>query len=536
MAIYLTFLYIFSSLNGAIYYTYLWQLKEYRLDRMVDSMRTRSGLHKVMPNFQIVKVLLLAIGIGHFFFIKDVSVFSFYALSALALELLEFLTRVISRQVSRPKKTTKALLITAGTFFLMMILGLIVNYSVLEIGRVALYILVVSILVGDINSLIVFLFNPITAHMKRKVILNAKRKIAANKIKVIGITGSYGKSSTKEFLYQILESHYPGKIFKTPGNTNVDIGVAQEILKGLKKEHEYAIIEMGAYKKGEIKAICDIVHPDIGIVTAVADQHLALFGSLKNIQEAKYELIESLGDDGVAFFNNDSAGASELLKWASGSGKKIISYACAGTAKVMALHVNVKEREIDFDIHGVKFMAPVFGKQNLPNLLAAISVAHECGMTLQEISKAVRHIEMPDRIMCLKESVSRGDDILVIDDSYNANPDGVKAALDYLANFKGYRKIFVFPGMLELGPKTDMEHISVAEKIKEVCDFSIFTSEDFLKPIMIGLGQDYDESKYIFSNSVEITLNAIKDIIGDEKAVVLFESRGSEAVMKELLK
>ncbi|MDP4008552.1 MAG: UDP-N-acetylmuramoyl-tripeptide--D-alanyl-D-alanine ligase [Candidatus Peregrinibacteria bacterium] len=536
MFTFLILLYIFSSLNGAIYYTYLWQLKEYRLDRMIDSMRTRSGLHKIMPNFQIVKVLLLAIGIGHFFFVKDIGIFSFYALLALSLELLEFLTRVISRQVFRPKKTTKAFLITAGTFFLMMILGLIVNYSVLEIGRVALYILVISILVGDLNSLVVFLFHPITAHMKRKVILNAKRKMAANKMKVIGITGSYGKSSTKEFLYQILESHYKGKVFKTPGNTNVDIGVAQEILKGLKTEHEYAIIEMGAYKKGEIKAICDIVHPDIGVVTAVADQHLALFGSLKNIQEAKYELIESLGDDGVAFFNNDSEGASELLKWASGSDKKIISYACEGTAKVMALHVNVKEREIDFDIHGVQFMAPVFGKQNLPNLLSAISVAHECGMTLQEISKAVRKIEMPDGIMCLKESVSRGADIFVIDDSYNANPDGVRAALDYLANFKGYKKILIFPGMLELGAKTDIEHINVGEKIRAICDFSVFTSEDFLKPIMIGLGQDYDESKYIFSDSAEVILQAIKGVSENEKAVILFESRGAEAVMRELLK
>lgn len=533
MHIILILLYLFSSLNGAVYYTYLWQLKEYRLDRMMDGMRTMSGLHRVFPNFQIIKMLILAIGVAHYVFVEDISVFFFYALGAFGLELLEFIARIFARQIMRPKRTAKAVLIVIITFALMAALGALLG---MLLGRVGLILLILSILVGDINSIVVFAFNPITTRVKRGIILGAKRKLSAGKIKVIGITGSYGKSSTKEFLHQILNLHYPGKVFKTPGNVNVDIGVAQEILKGLRPEHEFAIIEMGAYKKGEIKAICDLVHPTIGVVTAVSDQHLALFGSLKNIQETKYELIESLPDDGVGFFNNDSAGARTLCERAKNEKRKEISYACEGMAKIMALHVKVHEREIDFDVHGIEFNAKVFGKQNLPNLLAAIAVAKECGMTFQEISRAVRKIKTPEKIMNLKESATRGKGLLIIDDSYNANPEGVKSALEFLKNFKGYKKVFVFPGMLELGPKTDMEHIMVGEKIREICDFTVFTSADFLKPLTIGLGKDYDKEKYSVSDSAEQTYSILDEWLKGEKAVILFESRGSESVLREFLK
>lgn len=527
-------LYVFASINGVVYYTYLWQKKEYRLDRMMDAMRTRTGMHQLFPAFMVVKLLLLIVGIGHYIYVDDIEVFFFYALAALSLEFFEFILRIPARKIYRPKRTGKALLIVFLSIILMLGLGYVAHMEAnLSSGHLGLYLLVLSCLTGDLNSLVVGIMNPITRRIKRKIIINAKRKIAAYGPKVIGITGSYGKSSTKEFLYQILSSKYEGEVFKTPGNTNVDIGVAQVLLQGLQKKHKFAIIEMGAYKKGEIKAICDIVNPEIGVVTAVADQHLALFGSLKNIQEAKYELIQSLSEDGVGFFNVDSPGAKELSVKAKEGGRQVLTYATEGTAKTMALHVKVEAREIHFDIHGIKFSAPVFGKQNLPNILAAIAVAQQCGMTLQEISKAVRKLEVPDKIMNLRESESQGDKLLVIDDSYNANPDGVRAALDYLNMFKGYTKILVFPGMLELGPRTDSEHINVAEKIKEVCDFTIFTSSDFIKPLQIGLGKRYD--RYKVSNSAEETLKAIQNNLG-EKTVILFEQRGSQSVMDELLK
>lgn len=525
-------LYLFSVCNGTVYYTYLWQLKEYRLDRMIDTFRTGTGRRKIFPEFQVIKLVLLLIAIGHYFAVKESEIFEYYIVLALGLEFLEFCMRVIKRRVFRPKRTTKALLIMGATLCMMCGLGgavlLYANQAQLYLGFFLL-----SVVVGDINSIAVGVFHPVSQRLKAKIILQAKRKLAAHgHKKVIGITGSYGKSSTKEFLYQILSEKY--EVFKTPGNTNVDIGVAQVILKELQDEHEILIIEMGAYKKGEIKAICDIVNPDIGIITAVADQHLALFGSLKNIQDAKYELIESLSGEGIGFFNADSAGARDLVARAKNDGKNTFTYAVDGTAKFMALHTKVQERVITFDIHGVEFTAPVYGKQNLPNILAAIAVAKECGMTLQEIAKAVKKIHAPEKIMNLKESRKYGDNLLIIDDSYNANPDGVIAALEYLQVFRGYTKIFVFPGMLELGPKTDAEHIRVAEKIKEICDFTIFTSEDFIKPLKVGLGKEYD--RYTVSDSQEETLAAIRQKIEThEKVIVLFEQRGSDKVMKTLL-
>jgi UDP-N-acetylmuramoyl-tripeptide--D-alanyl-D-alanine ligase len=501
---------------------------------MMDSMSTRTGFKKVFPAPQVIKVLLLIVGAIHFYFVRELETFVFFGFLALGLEVLDLFMRVLQHRVFRPKKTTKATLITGATIGLMTLLGAGALSFDMNYEAHILTLFILSAVIGDVNSIMVFIFHPITKRMKQKVILKAKQKIAAQDVKVIGITGSYGKSSTKEFLYQILEAAYPGEVLRTPGNTNVDIGVAQVILKNLKPQHKIMVVEMGAYKKGEIRAICDIVKPEIGIITAVAAQHLALFGSLKNIQDAKYELIESLPEDGVALFNVDSDGAVGLADRAIDDGRKILTFSCEKTAKFMALHVQVQAREINFDIHGVKFTASVFGRQNLPNLLAAIAVARECGIPLQDIAKTVRNIQMPDKIMCLKESKTYGDDLLIIDDSYNANPDGVVAALNYMEAFKGYAKIFVFPGMLELGPKTDMEHIRVGKKIEKTCDFTVFTSEDFIKPIKLGLGDNY--KKYIISQSAEQTLQAIKEYSKNGKIVVLFESRGSESVMEELLK
>ena len=313
-------------------------------------------------------------------------------------------------------------------------------------------------------------------------------------LKVIGITGSYGKSSTKEFLFQILSQKC--NVFKTPGNINVDIGVAQVVLKQLRDEHEIAIIEMGAYKKGEIKAICDIVKPSMGVITAVSDQHLSLFRSLENIKEAKYELVQSLPSHGKVFFNADSEGARELSQRALQEGYEVQTYAINQTANCMALHIQVKPDSISFDIHGVKFNTGLCGKQHVANLLAAILIARECGMHLKEIAKAVMHIFPPPRVMELKRSASYGDALLVIDDSYNSNPEGALAAIEHLKVFEGYKKICVFPGMRELGMKTDVEHIRVGEKIRDVCDFTIFTLSDYLEPLKIGLGKDYDEKNY----------------------------------------
>jgi len=178
-------------------------------------------------------------------------------------------------------------------------------------------------------------------------------------VKVIGITGSYGKSSTKEFLATILSAKY--KVCKTSANRNSEIGVAETVLRELKPEHEIFIVEMGAYRTGEIKAICDIVHPTIGVLTAVSEQHLALFGSLEATKKAKYELIEALPENGIAIFNADNRATRELAEQTL---KPKRLYSTERPADVSANAITVQPEKLSFS-QVIGIVASAFGKKVL---------------------------------------------------------------------------------------------------------------------------------------------------------------------------
>ena len=281
----------------------------------------------------------------------------------------------------------------------------------------------------------------------RSIIIH-KAKTKRKKFKdllVISITGSYGKTSTKEFLAMILLEKY--KVLKTLEHQNSEVGISQCILDDLKPEHQIFVVEMGAYNRGGIKLLCDIVKPvKIGILTGINEQHMATFGSQENIIKTKYELIENLLSNGIAFFNGKNRYCREL-------------YNKTGIKKFL---------------YGEK--ARVFGEENL---LAAIAVAKELGMTDEEIAKAVEKIENKLPGIQQKKGISG---LIIFDATYSANPDGVLAHLEYLKTFPG-RKIIVMPCLIELGPASKDVHKRIGEKIGEVCDLAIITTKDRFKEI-----------------------------------------------------
>ncbi|MCC7432333.1 UDP-N-acetylmuramoyl-tripeptide--D-alanyl-D-alanine ligase [Candidatus Peregrinibacteria bacterium] len=547
----LSILAIISFINQTLYYTYFWQLKEYRLDRMRDFVRTKSGREKIFTFTLKVRIVCLVVYILTMFFpsrgAQSIFVVYFMSLGLVVIDLLGMFKRIFLRKLYRPEATIKALLIVALTILVPIGIPLLMHYMFylrmpaelagesgfkmmmsFAIPYSALY---ASGLATFFNAGVVLAFYPITLISKNIVLAKARKKMAQMQgLKVIGITGSYGKSSVKEFLTVILNTKF--RVLKTPGNTNTEIGVARIVLKDLKQEHEVFVVEAGAYKIGEIDKIARLVQPRISIVTAVKDAHLALFGSIENLKKAKFELIEALPEYGVAIFNQDNEGSKDLMQRAANKKlAKVIGYSIKEKANLEATNVVADSKSISFVVKGVNFKANLPGEHNVSNILAAMAAALEMGIKLEEMVEAVAELKMREHTMTVTEVSEK---LTIIDDTYNANPDGLMAGLNYLEKLEGYQKVIVFPGMLELGNRSDEEHLRVGKRIKEVCDYGIFTSNDFEKPLGKGLG-NVDEKKFIFLSEKPTEVEKkIIEIRKNGKTAIYFSSRGAEKIIRKL--
>ncbi|MBM3239094.1 UDP-N-acetylmuramoyl-tripeptide--D-alanyl-D-alanine ligase [Candidatus Poribacteria bacterium] len=368
------------------------------------------------------------------------------------------------------------------------------------------------------------LIYPVERAINARYFRAAKEKIKKLKTKVIGITGSYGKTSTKYILQKILSQKF--NTLMTPDSYNTPMGICKVINGQLKPEHEVFIVEMGAYKKGEIKELCDLTQPEIGILTAVGPQHLERFKSIENTAKTKYELIESLPQNGVAVFNNDN----EICRSLADKTKiKVVRYGIDTSddrVKLTAKNIQNTSRGLTFTVEDssggtAQFQTKLLGKNNVYNILAATAVALECGMTLDEVSRAVRMLEpIPHRLQLLPGS----GDVTVIDDGFNANPVGAKAALEVLGSFENGRKVLITPGMVELGEMEFKENKIFGAEAAKACDLVILVGPTRTKPILEGLREaGFPEEKIIIAKSLAEASERMREIVkpGD---VVLFEN------------
>ena len=379
---------------------------------------------------------------------------------------------------------------------------------------------------------IVLIFNIITQLIKKYIYYKAKLKIQKfQDLLVIGITGSYGKTSTKEFMYQILSNDY--NCLKTEKNINSEIGVAQTVLSKLNKDHQIFIVEMGAYKKGEIKTTCQMVKPKIGILTAISNQHLALFGSQEKIRQTKMELIDSLPEDGLAIMNFDNNSIRESLKEVTSPYK---TYSL-DNKKAYVYAENIEETEnnlkfsINFNNQNIKLETNIIPKHNIANILPSILIADYLGMDLRKLPQKIKDLKPIDKTMNRKTGKN---DLMIIDDTYNANPDGIKSALEHLKLYQNQKRVIVMPSLLELGEKSRDSHQEIGEKISEICTHAIFLDKDQKSNLEIGIKTIKSNLKIYYENEKSKILDIIEKEIG-YNSVILFESRGTESVMKILL-
>ena len=391
----------------------------------------------------------------------------------------------------------------------------------------------VSVINLTIANLLIY---PLERTINEAYLFSARRRIKTLQPRVIGITGSYGKTSTKYILHQILSQKF--NTLMTPNSYNTPMGICKVIRGDLTPEHEVFIVEMGAYKRGDIRELCNLAFPQIGILTAVGPQHLERFKSIENITKGKYELIESLPADGLAVFNCDNEICAGLADKREQTGSSVRRYATeesavasvADTADLIATHVRYTDNGLAFTVHAntekfditdTEIQTRLLGKHNVSNILAAMTVAMECGMELEEIQEAVAKVEpVPHRLQLTTGAAG----VTIIDDSFNANPVGAKAALEALNEIGNGKKVLVTPGMVELGEREYEENRQFGEQAADVCDLVILVGPMQTKPILDGLkAAEYPSQQII----VALNLEEVKQHLATQVQagdVVLFEN------------
>ncbi len=358
---------------------------------------------------------------------------------------------------------------------------------------------------------------PIEKVIANCFVLDAKRILESRPdLKIIGITGSYGKTSTKFILSTILSEKY--SVLTPPASYNTTMGVVRVVREQLQPDHEIFICEMGSRHIGDIKEICDFVHPHNAIVTSIGPQHLDTFLSIEGVKKGKFELIEGMNENGCAVFASTNEHILELFD--NAPCKKMtagflesdtvraenISVGCSGSAFTLVSPNGEK----------VECVTKLLGEHNISNILISAAMAFEMGLTPQEVARGISKIKpVEHRLQIVAQKP-----VTIIDDAFNSSPNGASSALTVLGRFTA-RRIIVTPGFVELGAQQDKYHFELGEKIKENADVAILVGKKRIEKIKEGL-EGFKGELYVVDTLDEATkiLNQIT-YPGD---VVLFEN------------
>lgn len=393
--------------------------------------------------------------------------------------------RLLARKQKKPVVfTPRAKRLFVATFLLVMIIGALAFLSNILLFRFLIigFSLILSfLLIAIANKLVTPIENSINAwyYKDAKKILSQMPSLT-----IIGITGSYGKTSTKHFLHRVLSEKY--NVLMTPGSYNTTMGVIKTIREQLQPVHQVFIVEMGAKQIGDIKEICDLVNPTIGVLTAVGEQHLESFKSIENVQKTKFELIDALPKDGLGVLNGDY----EYIRNRQVLNTRPVYYSSSNVSTEYFLsNISYSAKGSQFTVFHAN--APIMtletrllGSYNLSNILSAIIVAKHLQVPDSSISFAVKKLEPVQHRLEIKRN-SNG--ITIVDDAFNSNPIGAQMAMEVLKNVEGGRKIVVTPGMIELGEKQEFYNRQFGEQMAVAADYVILVGKKTTEPILQGL-------------------------------------------------
>ena len=386
-------------------------------------------------------------------------------------------------------------------------------------SSIAITIILIPLMVPLCNVLI----RPIEILIKNHYKNKSKNKLESLKnVKVIGITGSYGKTSTKHFLKEILATKF--NVYASPSSFNTPMGLSKVILKELNADHQIFIAEMGAIRNGDIKEICDFVKPDIAVLTSIGNQHLKTFKTVENIKKTKFELVESLPENGRAYFNNNSLDMQNLYEKCSLKGKNAVKlnnfdedYTCFDIiANENGLQFKLKLKDEIVDCK-----TKILGEHNIENILVSSAVAYDLGVKPKSIAKAISKLKPVSHRLELSKAQNG---VIIIDDSFNSNVNGTKQALKTLSYFENRRKVIVTPGLVELGDFEDEFNEQFGKDIAQICDIAIIVNVNNRKAIESGLlSQNFNQDNIYFVDTLRDAVKLFETVLkrGD---VVLLEN------------
>ena len=446
---------------------------------------------KIYQSPLVVSVLAIVLTVAANAVLPSVSLYIFLFLAVVYLLLIAAYAKKI--RVEKAKKpliyTSRVKRLFAFISFVYVIVGavlLLLDRLVLsETAAVYLPLFVLFPLVGFGVLCANMLASPVEKSVQRWYFDDAKKKLAQRDDLIrIGITGSYGKTSCKFILGTILSEKY--NVLVPPSSFNTPMGLTRVVREQMKPFHEVFIAEMGARHQGDIKELCELVHPTYGLITSVGPQHLETFGSIETIAKTKYELIESLPQNGCAFFPGDNDICRGLYE-KTAIEKKLFSVDDTGDSDVRAENIKAGSFGSRFELvlsgERVICETKLLGKHNISNIIGCAAIAHKLGLSAAQIRLGIRKIQPVEHRL---QMLPTANGITVIDDAFNANPSGVRAAMEVLRGFSG-RKVVVTPGMVELGDREDEENRAFGRVMASAADLVMLIGPKHTRPIYEGL-------------------------------------------------
>ena len=473
---------------------------------------------------RLVYIIISLLGaVGAFFAPTLGTVWSIVILAVLVL----FLAVVAKRSVSQNKKSIKKLVVTARvkrmwaaaaviTVAVAVLSALLPNTA----GGILKGVLFLLCALPEIVTLVsLFVMKPVEKCISNYYINDAKKILRSQRnMKVIGVTGSYGKTSTIFILGRILSEKYNTLV--TPENYNTPMGIVITVRRDLKPTTQVFVCEMGAKRRGDIKEDCMIADPDLGVITSIGPQHLDTFGSIETVVSTKFELADWVKQKGGKMYLN---GDNEYIR-ANAENYCHVTYGTADcdcnatdiSYSPKGLTVTLKYKDTEF-----KVTSHLLGHHNALNIAAAASVALDLGVTPEEIAYAVSKLKPVEHRLQLKPYINGS---TLIDDAYNSNPEGCLEAVRVLGCFDGMKKIVVTPGLVELGDNEYEANRRLGCEAAKHCDIIILVGKKRSVPLAEGVHSQgfFKENLYVVSSFKEAV--SVFSPMCDKNTAILFEN------------
>ena len=471
------------------YFLHVFQLEGYKLHEFRPWLRAREDRLLLRRSHQVALVLLGVAFVGYFVSPFWTSLLALPAWAACFASSRLYRAERSKKPLAYTNRMKRLLAAAATLAALPVVLGAVVG--VWMGGPAGFFPYLCGLFIADLGGPLWVMgagraMQPVEQRVQEGFKRQARRKLAARPdLKTVAITGSYGKTSVKFILAEILRQRY--HVLATPASYNTPMGICLVINTRLRREHQMLVLEMGARYRGDIAELCQIAPPDVGVVTAVGVAHLETMGPIENIALEKGTLVERLKEGGVAVLNVDDPRVADMASRTLG---KVWRVSTEGhpDADVVASDVRYGRDGARFTVRDetgqtALFKTKLLGQHNVLNILLGVAVGREMGLRLRGIAHAVARVEPVEHRLALRQEGA----VTVIDDAFNSNPVGAKNAVEILGQFDTGRRVVITPGMIELGERQWEENRAFGEHIARHADLAVLVGSRQTQPIQEGL-------------------------------------------------